>query len=69
MLEKLLPYNICAQYTPGAKLGLVDFGSRAPITQDNHREFRIENNDIGIKVKTNRVKSLNFKEHSLMKLA
>ena len=48
---------------------VVDFGSRAPISQENHRELRVINNEIGIKVKTNRVKSLNIKDHSLIKLA
>ena len=48
---------------------MADYGSRAPISEENHREFRITNNDIGIKVETNRVKSLNIRDHSLTKLA
>ena len=39
------------------------------MTQGDHREFRISDNDIGIKVKTNRVKMLNIRDHSLTKLA
>ena len=55
MIERLMPF--------------ADYGSRAPISKGNQREFRITNNDIGIKVKTNRVKSLNIRDHSLTKLA
>ena len=39
------------------------------MTEGDHREYRISNNDIGIKVKTNRVKELNVRDHSLTKLA
>ena len=50
-------------------MAIADYGSRAPITEGEHREFRISNNDIGLKVKTNRVKTLNIRDHSLSKLA
>ena len=50
-------------------MAIADYGSRAPITEGVHREFRITNNDIGLKVKTNRVKTLNIRDHSLSKLA
>ena len=50
-------------------MAVADYGSRAPISEENPREFRISNNDIGIKVKTNRVKRLNIRDHSLTKLA
>ena len=36
------------------------------MTEGDHREYRISNNDVGIKVKTNRVKELNVKDHSLV---
>ena len=49
----------------GKKMAVADYSSRAPIREENHREF----NDIGIKVKTNRVRRLNIREHSLTKLA
>ena len=38
-------------------MAVADYGSRAPMTQGDHREFRITENDIGVKVKTNRVKT------------
>ena len=41
----------------------------APISEGNHREYRISNNDIGIKVKTTRVRRLNIRDHRLAKLA
>ena len=69
MLERLLPFDMVVEYKPGTKLAVVDYGSRAPITEEEHREYRISNNDIGIKVKTNRVKELNIRDHSLVKLA
>ena len=69
MLERLLPYDICVEYKPGTKMAVADYGSRAPMTQGDHREFRITDNDIGVKVKTNRVKTLNIRDHSLTKLA
>ena len=65
----MLPNNIEVEYTEGKKMDVADYGSRAPISEDNHREFRISNNDIGIKVKTNRVKRLNIRDPSLTKLA
>ena len=55
--EHLLPYDIIAEYKPGSKMAVVDFGSRDPISEDNHRESRIQNNNISIKIKTNLVKS------------
>ena len=68
MLERLLPYNIEVEYKEG-KMAVADYNSRAPISDENHREFRISNNDIGIKVKTNRVRRLNIRDHSLTTLA
>ena len=57
------------EYRAGSKMAVVDYGSREPMTEGDHREYRISNNDIGIKVKTNRVKELNARDHSLTKLA
>ena len=69
MLERLLPYDLVVEYKEGKKIAVADYGSRAPISEENHREFRISNNDIGIKMKTNRVRRLNIRYHSLTKLA
>ena len=69
MLERLLPYDLVVEYKPGTKMAVADYGSRAPMTQGDHREFRISDNNIGIKVRTNRVKVLNIRDHSLTKLA
>ena len=69
MMERLLPYNMEVEYREGKKMAVADYGSRAPISEGNHREYRISNNDIGIKVKTNRVRRLNIRYHSLTKLA
>ena len=69
MMERLLPYSLEVEYREGKKMAVADYGSRAPISKGNHREYRITNNDIGIKVKTNRVRRLNIKDHSLTKLA
>ena len=68
-MERLLPYNMEVEYREGKRMAIADYGSRAPISEGNHREYRISNNDIGIKVKTNRVRRLNIKDHSLTKLA
>ena len=57
------------EYREGKKMVVADYGSRAPISKGNHREYRITNNDIGIKIKTNRVRRLNIRDHSLTKLA
>ena len=69
MLERPLPYDLVVEYKEGEKMAVADYRSRAPISDENHREFRISNNDIGIKVKTNRVRRLNIRDHSLTKLA
>ena len=55
MLERLMPFDLVVDYKPGSKMAVANYGSRAPISKGNHREFRITNNDIGIKMKTNRV--------------
>ena len=60
-----MPYYMVVSYKPGTKMAVADYGSRDPMTQDNQREFGISNNDIGIKVKTNRVKTLNIRDLSL----
>ena len=59
VLERLLPNNIEVE---GKEMDVVDYGSRTPISEGNQREFRISNNDIGIKVKTNRVRRLNVRD-------
>ena len=41
-------------------MAMVDFGSRATITHDVHREFRVELNEIRLKMKTDRVQRLNL---------
>ena len=69
MMERLLPYSFEVEYKEGKKMAVADYGSRAPISEGNHREYRITNNDIGIKIKSNRVRRLNIKDHSLTKLA
>ena len=66
VLERLLPNNIEVE---GKEMDVVDYGSRTPISEGNQREFRISNNDIGIKVKTNRVRRLNIRDHSLTNIA
>ena len=40
MLERLLPFDMVVEYKPGTKLAVVDYGSRAPITEEEHREYR-----------------------------
>ena len=69
MQEHLLPYDLVVEYKEGQKMAVAVYGSRVPISEENHREFRISNNDIGIKVKTNIVRRLNIRDHSLIKLA
>ena len=49
MLKRLLPYDLVGEYKPGTKMAMADYGSRAPLSKETHREFRITNNDIGIK--------------------
>ena len=39
MLELLLPYDIMAEYKPGTKMAVADYGSRSPISEENHRQF------------------------------
>ena len=69
MLERLLPYDLVVEYKEAKKMDVADYSSRAPISEENHREFRISNNDIGIKGNTTRVRRLNIRDHSLTKLA
>ena len=69
MMERLLPYSFEVEYREGKKMAIADYGSRSPISEGNHRDFRISNNDIGIKVKTDRVRRLNIRDYSLTKLA
>ena len=69
MMEGLLPYSFEVEYREGRKMAIADYGSRAPISEGNHRDYHISNNDIGIKIKSNRVRRLNIKDHSLTKLA
>ena len=38
MMERLLPYNIEVEYREGKKMAVADYGSRAPISEGNHRE-------------------------------
>merc|ERR1712002_772421 len=67
MVERLLPYSFEVQYREGRKMAIA--GSRSPISEGNHRDYRISNNDIGLKVKTDRVRRLNVRDYSLVKLA
>ena len=57
MLERMLPYDLVVEYKPGTKMAVADYGSRAPMTQEDHREFRISNNDIGSKSKQTELKT------------
>ena len=47
----------------------MDYGSKAPLTMDGMEEFKTPNCDIGIKVKSRRVRCLDIKDLSLGKLA
>ena len=69
MKEKLLPFNLQAEYVPGKEMLLVDYGSRAPLIEDGMEEFRTPNIDIDIKIKSHRVRSLNIKDPSIEMLA
>ena len=62
MMERLLPYSFEVEYREGRKMAIADYGSRAHISEGNHRDYRISNNDIGIKIKSNRVRRLNIKD-------
>ena len=46
-------------------MAVADYGSRSSISEGNHRDYRISNNDIGLKVKTDRVRRLNVRDYSL----
>ena len=50
-------------------MAIADYGSRSPISEGNHRDYRISNNDLGLKIKTDKVRRLNVKDYSLVKLA
>ena len=60
--EKLLPFNLEAEYLQGAQLQIADYGS---MTDREHKEFRTSRRTIGVKIKSRR----DIRDPSLDKLA
>ena len=52
MREKLLPINLEAEFIPRTEMLVVDYGSRAPMTEENLEKFKTAHSDIGMKVKS-----------------
>ena len=45
-----------------------DYGSRAPMTCGDHKEFRTSHSDIGLRINSKRFRSLEIKDPSLNKM-
>ena len=69
MLEKTMMYNLEVKYKPGKEMAVADFGSRAPVLKGAHEDFISRNNEIGITIKSLRVKQLDVADPKLEKLA
>ena len=69
MLEKTMMYNFEVKYKPGKEMAVADFGSRAPVLEGAHEDFISRNNEIGITIKSLRVKQLDVADPKLEQLA
>ena len=69
MLEKTMMYNFDVQYKPGKEMVVADFGSRSPRQEEAHEDFISRNNEIGITVKSLRVRQLDVADPKLEQLA
>ena len=64
MREKLLPFNLEAEYLPGDQMRIDDYDSRATISTEDHQDFRTSHSEIGGKIKSRCVRSLDIKDLS-----
>ena len=55
MVEEIQIYPVQVVHVPGAKMGLLDYGSRNPISFGQHKEFETEAGDLGICMRSNRI--------------
>ena len=69
MLEKTMMYNFEVKYKPGKEMAVADIGSRSPCLEEAHEDFISRNNEIGITVKSLRVRQLDVADPKLEQLA
>ena len=62
-------YNFEVIYKPGKEMVVADFGSRSPCLEEAHEDFISRNNEIGITVKSLRVRQLDVADPKLGQLA
>lgn len=62
-------YNFEVKYRPGKEMALADWGSRSPCQEGAHEDFKTEINEMGITVKSLRVKQLDLLDPKLEELA
>ena len=55
MAEEIQIYPLEVIHVPGAKMGLIDHGSRHPISFGQHKQFETEAGDLGICERSNRI--------------
>ena len=65
MLEKTMMYNFEVKYRPGKEMAVADWGSRSPCQEGAHEDFITKNNEMGITVKSLRVKQLDLLDPKL----
>ena len=68
MIEKTIKYNFEVKYRPGKKMTVADWGSRSPFQEGAHKDFITKSNEIGITVKSLRVKQLDLLDPNLEEL-
>ena len=57
------------KYKPGKEMAVAEFGSRSPCLEEPHEDFITRNNEIGITVKSLRVRQLDVADPKLEQLA
>ena len=69
MLERTIMYNFEVEYRPGNQIAVADWGSRSQCTEGTHEDFITKNSEMGITVKSLRVKQLDLHVPKLEDLA
>ena len=69
MVEDLLPYNLVVEHIPGSQTEVADYGSRNPVLRGCHEQFTTSPGQLGIAVRSSRVKSVDCVDPRVEKLA
>ena len=69
MLERTIMYNFEVEYRPGNQMAVPFWGYRSPCNEGEHKDFIKKNSEMGITVKSLRVKQLDLHDPKLEDLA